>query len=237
MRRRIMYASALLVAAGLAMPTVGAAQSAGWWSWALRDLAGGDVSADVVRSATRERNGGLLDVILDRAERERRDGRYEDRDGRYEDRDGRYEYPRDRRDEREARGRRGPKFCQNGQGHPVHGRQWCRDKGFGRYDTRVDRRWEDGGWEDVIFGSPRRTDRRTRTMDRGGLIDVLGDVVVGRLDRHRSRVGGRQPLEGRWLDLRDGGRVLQIRSGSLPVAELTDLNGDRRADIVLLPRR
>lgn len=242
MRRRIVYASAVLLAVGLSAPRGASAQADGWWSWALRDLAGGDVSADVVRSATREGNGGLLDVILDRAERERRDGRVDRRDGRtdrrdgrYEDRDGRYEYPRDSR--YENRGRKGPKFCQNGNGHPVHGRQWCRDKGFGEYERRADRRWEDGGWRDVVFGSPRRTERRTRTMDRGGLIDVLGDVVVGRLDRERRRVGARSPLEGRWLDLRDGGRVLQVRSGRIAVAELTDLDGDRRADIVLLPRR
>lgn len=25
----------------------------------------------------------------------------------------------------------GPPFCRNGQGHPVHGRQWCIDKGWG----------------------------------------------------------------------------------------------------------
>ncbi len=24
----------------------------------------------------------------------------------------------------------GPAFCRSGEGHPVHGRQWCRDKGW-----------------------------------------------------------------------------------------------------------
>lgn len=36
-----------------------------------------------------------------------------------------------RRDERGRAERRGPAFCRSGQGHPVHGRQWCYDKGFG----------------------------------------------------------------------------------------------------------
>jgi hypothetical protein len=50
-----------------------------------------------------------------------------------------------------------PAFCRSGEGHPVHGRQWCRDKGFGLgsnlpiYDRRVDDR--------------RIDDRRYRTFE------------------------------------------------------------------------
>lgn len=40
---------------------------------------------------------------------------------------------------------KGPKFCRSGGGHPVHGRQWCTDKGFGlgHADGVVDVRRED----------------------------------------------------------------------------------------------
>ena len=31
----------------------------------------------------------------------------------------------------------GPAFCRNGQGHPVHGWQWCEDKGWDRSNGRV----------------------------------------------------------------------------------------------------
>ncbi|NIQ55246.1 MAG: hypothetical protein GWN71_18260, partial [Gammaproteobacteria bacterium] len=56
----------------------------------------------------------------------------------------------DDRDRRRADGK-GPKFCRNGEGHPVHGRRWCAEKGFGRYSD-----WRRIGWEDVILRGPRR---------------------------------------------------------------------------------
>ena len=31
----------------------------------------------------------------------------------------------------------GPAFCRSGEGHPVHGRQWCRDKGWDVSGTSV----------------------------------------------------------------------------------------------------
>jgi hypothetical protein len=40
----------------------------------------------------------------------------------------------------EAKG--GPKFCRNGQGHPVHGWQWCVDHGFVDYHRRYDPEYE-----------------------------------------------------------------------------------------------
>ena len=46
--------------------------------------------------------------------------------------DDRYERRDDRRNDK------GPKFCQNGQGHPTKGMHWCYEKGFAtpRYDRR-----------------------------------------------------------------------------------------------------
>ncbi|NIP78063.1 MAG: hypothetical protein GWM90_02200, partial [Gemmatimonadetes bacterium] len=66
-------------------------------------------------------------------------------------------------------------------------------------------------------------------MDRGGLIDVLGDVVLGRIER-RSGLRSGAPLQGRFLD----GGILQIRVGGVPVAELLDANADGRVDRTVL---
>ena len=159
------------------------------------------------------RNGG---VIVE----DRRDRRYEDR----RDRD----WDSDSDSDRYNRGRKnGPKFCQNGQGHPVHGREWCRQKGYdtgyGVYD-RVD-------WRDVILRRGRYDTRRD--LSRGTLQDILGSVVYGRFDRQRSRLGYSQPLHGRWVDS-DAGSVLRLLSGSQPIAQIIDRNRDGRADLVLL---
>jgi hypothetical protein len=130
----------------------------------------------------------------------------------------------------------GPPFCRNGQGHPVHGRQWCRDKGFGAGGI-LTTRWDTRGWDDVVLRAPRGQDRRPGAVSRGGLIDILGDVVFGRVAAEGRQLGASEPLTGRWVRGDGGANVLQIRSGALPVAELTDLNGDGRVDAVLISRR
>lgn len=160
-----------------------------------------------------------------------RGDRDDDRDRRYDDRDRRYDRnERDRRWDRDTdRGGKGPKFCRNGQGHPVHGREWCRQKGFG-----TDARWERARWEDVIFGRPSRRDSRG-DLDRGTLGGILGDIVFGRLDSRRQQLGVRDPLRGRWSYV-DGGRILEVAAGGLPIAQLHDRNGDGRVDLVLLNR-
>jgi hypothetical protein len=144
---------------------------------------------------------------------------------------------RDQRNRGKARkAQAGPKFCQNGQGHPVHGRQWCRDKGFGTGGI-LNTRWDTRGWDDVILRGPRGQDRRPGAVSRGGLIDILGDVIYGRLVAEGSQLGATEPLTGRWLHGEGGAGVLQVRAGAVPVAELTDLNGDGRVNAVLISRR
>jgi hypothetical protein len=122
----------------------------------------------------------------------------------------------------------GPKFCRNGEGHPVHGMAWCRQKGYdtgyGAYN-RVD-------WRDVVLRRPRNVARQ-RDLGRGTLQDILGSVVLGRFDQQRSRLGFNQPLYGRWVDSNDGA-VLRLLSGTQPIAQIIDRNRDGRADIVLL---
>ena len=138
--------------------------------------------------------------------------------------------PRERRD---GAGK-GPPFCRNGQGHPVHGRRWCVDKGFGlgnRLGSLGDIRWEDRGWEDIVFRTPRP---EREVLDRRGLADVLGSVVLGRFDSRARALGSREPLTGRWLQGRDGPLVLWLQAGQTPVAQLLDLNRDGRVDRVRL---
>ncbi|HUG39914.1 MAG TPA: hypothetical protein VMM12_05495 [Longimicrobiales bacterium] len=122
-----------------------------------------------------------------------------------------------------------PAFCRSGEGHPVWGREWCVDKGFGLGN--------DGGlWgrvsdvDDVILRRP-RTDRE---LDRGGLTDVLGDIVFGRLALQSLVLGADQPLTGRWIGESDGPRILRVRAGDLTVAELVDADRDDRVDVMLV---
>ena len=152
-----------------------------------------------------------------------------DRDGRIYDRNDRRRNDRDSdSDRRYSNGKKnGPPFCRNGQGHPVHGRDWCRQKGYdvgyGVYD-RV--RWDD------VYMRRGRYDTR-RELSRSVLEQILGRSVYDRFDRQRNRLGYNQPLYGRWVNT-DAGSVLRLLSGSQPIAQLIDQNRDGRADVVLL---
>ncbi|HET6567844.1 MAG TPA: hypothetical protein VFG50_07760 [Rhodothermales bacterium] len=174
------------------------------------------------------------DDRVDRRDDDRRDGRVYRRDDDYYDRDGKG---------------KGPKFCQNGQGHPVHGRAWCEEHGFGngrlhypgdyRYpDGRRDPVWRNNrSWEDVIFGRSHRDYPRNRQMSRSVLQDILGAPMYRRFDGYRrdNRVGG--SLVGYWINPGTSrGRALQIDAGRVPLARLFDYNGDGRVDAVQLNR-
>lgn len=126
-----------------------------------------------------------------------------------------------------------PAFCRSGEGHPVWGVDWCLDKGFG-LGSAEGTIWSRGRVDDVIFG---RTDRRDR-LDRAGLLDVLGDVVFGRLALHAVSLGYAEPLTGVWVAEPDGPRILRVRSGDDDVAELLDRDRDDRVEVlyVVQPR-
>lgn len=151
-----------------------------------------------------------------------------DRDGRvYDDRDSDSDRYGKNKNKNKNKGN-GPAFCRSGEGHPVHGREWCRQKGWGLgnrggYD-RVD-------WGDVVLRRGRVDTRRD--MNRSVLEQVLGRTVYGRFDRQRDRLGYSQPLYGRWSDSNDGS-VLRLMSGTQPIAQIIDRNRDGRADYVLL---
>lgn len=115
----------------------------------------------------------------------------------------------------------GPPFCQNGQGHPVHGRDWCRQQGFSA-----------GGLGDIIFRSPRRGGR----LDQRGIIDQIGDIVFRQIQAQSYALGSREPLHGTWGAGPGRGQTLTIRSGNLIIAELLDETADGNVDIFRLRR-
>lgn len=90
----------------------------------------------------------------------------------------------------DERDRRGPPFCRNGEGHPVHGWEWCRDKGFDR----------DGSLGDIIFGDDRYYDEgRYDSRD----YDRAHDEFHRALDRRYIDRASRRPLDLRYqLELR-----------------------------------
>lgn len=121
---------------------------------------------------------------------------------------------------------RGPAFCRSGEGHPVHGRRWCVRKGFGLADVR----WRRADLGDLLF---RRAPWRDRAiLDRGDLGGLLGAAVLERLLDRSRRDRFRAPLTGRWFE-ESGARVLQIRAGGRPLAELSDLDRDGVVDVLL----
>jgi len=139
--------------------------------------------------------------------------------------------------------------CRSGAGHPVHGWRWCVRKGFVRsrpgygpprreHTRRRPVRccaWHPYDIGPVYFHDAPGRSRVGRTLGHDQIVRVVGPGVVGRL--YRS-AGYRQdvPLEGRWYRPNGEARVLQVRAGSTPLAELTDLDGDQRVDRVFLAR-
>lgn len=218
----------------LVLPAGALAQSGGeWWSWAYPLLERQELRTGASASS---RDGG--EWI-----RGRRDGDDDDRWERDDDDDDRRERARDRRGrdaggiflpgrtERGSKNGKGPAFCRSGEGHPVHGRRWCMDKGFGLGRGSI-LGWQRAPWEDIRY-EPRRS-RAGDVVGRGTLADILGDVVFGRL----ADAAGTTRLDARWLEPRRSARVLQVRAAGRPLAELTDSDGDGRMDVVLLaPRR
>jgi hypothetical protein len=149
--------------------------------------------------------------------------------------DRRREYERQREWERQ-RGygydqRPGPSFCRDGSGHPVKGRQWCRDKGFGLGNSRAV--WERARWDDVILRQPRRRDQDR--IGRGTLGDILGDVVLRRFESYGRDQYGRGDMYGHWYDDADGS-ILELTIGGVPFARLVDTNRNGRVNTVLLRR-
>lgn len=126
-----------------------------------------------------------------------------------------------------------PSFCRSGAGHPVWGRQWCVDKGFGLGDDQGVHWGRAVGFQDVIFRGQSTAD----PLPRNVLLDVLGSVVFNRLATQAIALGYSEPLVGRWLGEPGGARVLLLSSGDRPVAEIVDANRDGRAELMIVALR
>lgn len=125
-----------------------------------------------------------------------------------------------------------PSFCRSGEGHPVWGRDWCLEKGFG---LGVSERsiWSRATVSDVVF----RRRPTTAVLDRPSLIEVIGDVVFGRLAVQSLALGYDEPLVGRWVastDEPDAPFVLRIHAGDVAVAELLDTDRDDDVDVLFV---
>lgn len=126
-----------------------------------------------------------------------------------------------------------PAFCRSGEGHPVWGRQWCLDKGFG-LGTYEDYRWgrtSDIG--DIVFAPA----SIGGSLIGDALANVLGRTAFNRLALHAVTLGLVQPLVGRWVNDANGPQMLMVNSGTVPVAEFVDANRDNRADNLLVALR
>ncbi|HKY97267.1 MAG TPA: hypothetical protein VJL35_05375 [Gemmatimonadaceae bacterium] len=123
-----------------------------------------------------------------------------------------------------------PSFCRSGAGHPVWGRQWCLDKGFGLGDYD-DYRW--GRTTDLgDFVYPQAVYQPTIA---GTLLQtILGTNAYNRLALHAVELGFAEPLTGRWVSQQTGPQMLLVNSGQYPVAELVDTNRDFRWDDLLV---
>ncbi|MEX1181785.1 MAG: hypothetical protein WEF86_01020 [Gemmatimonadota bacterium] len=221
----VAMAAGLVMAA--AVPEHASAQLSGRVNDRARDQARqGDQRASQQEQRERELE---RDRIRRQRERQAQNAR---QDERY--RDERYRY-----DTRSSRGG-GPSFCRSGEGHPVFGREWCRDKGFdlgsdrtlrgvlGGRDRDQDRDYN--VWEDIILG--RQQDRRDdRSLGRSVLQDVLGSVVLGRFESI-GRQHGSGAINGQWL-MNGAASVLQLNAGSVLFAQLVDINRDGRVDDVI----
>jgi hypothetical protein len=126
-----------------------------------------------------------------------------------------------------------PSFCHSGAGHPVWGRQWCLDKGFGLGEFQ-DVRWgRTTTLGDIIFGRTATTGNLAGDVLRG----LIGNTAFDRLALHALTLGYTAPLTGVWATEPTGRRVLLVNSGPAPVAEIVDVNNDNRADLMLVALR
>jgi hypothetical protein len=161
-----------------------------------------------------------------RSDRGSASGRASDRRGDIWERD-----PRDIHGDRRVQQQGVPAFCRpGGNGHPVHGTRWCRERGF----TSGPLRWERATWGDVVLRNPRRAERQS--VGGSVLGDILGGDIFGRVDSQRRALGITQGMTGRWETDAAGHGVLRISAGGVPIAEFIDRSGRGRADIVRINR-
>jgi hypothetical protein len=120
--------------------------------------------------------------------------------------------------------------CGNGDAHggpDDDGGRYADDHGRPDHGSE---RWKRADWGDVRFRLSGAVLGRELSVSQ--LASLLGRGVVSRLMKHayEQRIDGE--LVGRWLD--EDPRVLRVYGGRVPVAELTDRDGDERVDLLRL---
>ena len=102
----------------------------------------------------------------------------------------------------------GPKFCQNGQGHPAHGRQWCVDHGFAL-----------GSTSHVVHTSQAVWLSQPQVV---ALMPAGSWVRLERTARQRGFVGPYRGLQS----YDNGQRLVTLRAGNVGFAQVVlDQNG------------
>ena len=185
-----------------------------------------DNRPEVLQGDRRDTSGPVYGRGVDRDRDRDRDRDWDrDRDRDYDDRYDRRRDDRYDRDRYEVNRKNAPPFCRSGRGHPVHGREWCRQKGYGLGDDR----WERARWDDVIFGR-----RNTSGRVSGSILEqIVGRTIYNRLALQSRQFGGGS-MYGEWITPSGGPRMLHVYSGSRPLAEFVDGNRDGRAELILL---
>lgn len=209
----------LLLAAGVAAPGSAQQRNETWWDWVL----------PVVLAGQEVRTSRGQVVVVDPERLRGRAGR--GAEGR---RAGRGGPPGGFGAWGRGRPAGSPAFCRSGAGHPVFGRGWCLEMGFGLGEPIWRRGGLGGGLlEEVLFRIP-GGERRRGDLGRSDLIGILGEAVFGQIAEAGARTRVQGPIAGRWLEAEGDAQILQLRVGSAPLVELTDLDGDGRVDVVLL---
>lgn len=120
------------------------------------------------------------------------------------------------------------------------------DAGFWRWaladvrggDRRSPTPWARVGMDGLRLGESDRPPRRDGRLGSSDLASILGGEALDRLLARAGADAARGFLNGRW-QRRAGpprARILQVRVVDRPLAEITDLDADGRADAVLVYR-
>lgn len=104
-----------------------------------------------------------------------------------------------------SRTRKGPKFCRNGVGHPVFGRQWCVDHGFALGTARS-----------VAVRAP---SQRIVYLTEPQVVALVGPGEWAPIERRAIALGYPGPYVARSVYV-NAGRVLTIRAGKIGIAQL-----------------
>jgi hypothetical protein len=123
----------------------------------------------------------------------------------------------------------GPAFCRSGAGHPVHGWEWCRDRGWDRANgraVRVAAQRRDDDWRNDRRRSDDRISRTaTRRVNNIGFDNGYNDGYEKGLDDGRDR-RSLDPTRHKWY--RSGDHDYESRYGSRAQYENLYRDGFRR---------